>query len=673
MDAPVAKLVPHTWQRPTGAVDDPWAWLRDRDDPDTIGYLEAENAYMRAWMADHDELVTTIFEEIKARVQETDLGVPVQHGDWHYVSRTVAGQSYPIHCRGTTPATADEHLVLDQNVEATGHDFFDLHAFEPSHDHRLLAWSADLDGSERYVLRVRDLGTGRDLDDVIENTAWAGVAWAASGDHLFYVRNDAQMRPFQVWRHRLGSPANDDVLVFEEPDERHFVSVDLTRSGEWIVISSDSRTTSEVHLVPAADPLAAPRLVRMRATDVEYHVDHWGDRWVILTNLDAEDFRVVTAPLDAPDEWTALIDHVPGRRIAGIEPFAGHLVVHEWRDAQQRLRVVFRDGTERDVELGDEPHQVDLGFNGVWDTTTLRFVFQSLVTPMSVYDTDVVTGEHILLKQTPTPGVDLAEYRSSRSWATAADGTRVPVDIVHHRRIEPDGSAPCVVYGYGSYEASSPPWFSVARLSLLDRGFVWALAHPRGGGELGRHWYLDGKLLNKRNTFTDTIAVTEHLVQTGRADPQRLAIRGGSAGGLLVGACVTMRPELYAVAIAEVPFVDVVTTMSDPSLPLTVTEWDEWGDPRAEPHASYMLGYSPYDNTVPRAYPAIYITAGLNDPRVSFHEPAKWTAKLRAVRTNEAPLLLRCEMGAGHGGPSGRYDAWRDEAQILAFLVTTLS
>jgi oligopeptidase B len=673
MDAPVAKLVPHTWRRPTGDVDDPWAWLRKRDDPDTIAYLEAENQYTASWAAEHGELISTLFEEIKSRVQETDLGVPVRHGGWYYVSRTEEGKSYPIHCRGTTAATADAQLLLDQNAEALGHDFFELHAFEPSPDHRLLAWSADVDGSERYVLRVRDLATGADLADTITDTAWAGVAWSAASDVVFYVRNDAQMRPYQVWRHRLGTAPSDDVLVFEDLDERYFVTVELTRSADWIIISSDSRTTSEARLVPADDPEAEPRLVRARSDEVEYRIDHWGDRWVILTNLDAEDFQVVTAPLDEPADWTPFIEHEPGRRITAIEPFADHLVVHEWRDAQQRLRSVFRDGTERVVDMGDDPHQIDLGFNGVWDTTTLRFVYQSLVAPLSVYDTDVVTGEHTLLKQTPTPNVDLGDYRSLRSWATAPDGTLVPVDIVHHRRVVADGTAPCVVYGYGSYEASSPPWFSVARLSLLDRGFVWALAHPRGGGELGRHWYLDGKLLNKRNTFTDTIAVTEHLIATKWADPERVAIRGGSAGGLLVGACITMRPDLYAAAVAEVPFVDVVTTMSDPTLPLTVTEWDEWGDPRVEPYASYMLGYSPYDNTVPADYPAIYVTAGLNDPRVSFHEPAKWVAKLRAIRTGDRPLLLKCEMGAGHGGPSGRYQAWRDEAQTLAFLIATVA
>ena len=333
----------------------------------------------------------------------------------------------------------------------------------------------------------------------------------------------------------------------------------------------------------------------------------------------------------------------------------------------------FRDGTEEVLDFGTEPHDIELGANPEWDTTSLRLGYQSLTTPATVYDHDVVTGERILRKQTPTPNVDLTKYVSTRTWARSADGTEVPVDVVRHVDTAVDGSAPCVVYAYGSYEASLPPWFSVARLSLLDRGVTWVLVHPRGGGELGRRWYLDGRLLNKRNTFVDTLAAVEHVVAEGWADARRVAIRGGSAGGLLVGACVTMRPDLFASAVAEVPFVDVVTTMSDPSLPLTANEWEEWGDPRAEPYATYMLGYSPYDNTEAADYPALYVTAGLNDPRVAYHEPAKWVAKLRSVGAGvDRPLVLRTEMGAGHGGPTGRYDAWRDEARVLTFLLQTL-
>ncbi len=669
---PAAKKVPHTWTRPTGAVDDPFAWLRDRDDPDTIAYLEAENAVSDAWFGEHRDLVDELFGEIKSRVQETDTSAPVPVDDWYYSARTEEGRSYPIHCRGRSAVTATDDLVLDQNVEAEGHEFFDLGAFEVSPDHRLLAWSGDLCGDEHYTLRIRDIAHQRDLDDEISDTTWAGVAWSSDGTHLFYVEADEQERPYRVMRHRLGSAQSDDVEVFADPDERFFVGIASTRSREWIVIHSGSKQTSETWLLAAGDPGAAPTCARPREDDVEYHFDHWGDRFVILTNHDAVDFRVMQAPLDDPSAWTELVSHQAGRRITNIEPFADHLALHEWDRAQPAIRIVRRDGSTVTLEIDPEPHDVEFGPNEQWDTTSVRLVHQSLTSPSRVIDVDVLSGEITLVKQTPTPNVRLDRYVAQRVWTVAADGTQIPVDLVRHVDTPTDGSAPCCVYGYGSYEVSLPPWFSVARLSLLDRGVIWALVHPRGGGELGRQWYLDGKLLNKRNTFTDTLAACEHLVTAGFADRERVAIRGGSAGGLLVGACVTLEPARFRSAVAEVPFVDVTNTMSDPTLPLTVTEWEEWGDPRAEPFASYIESYAPYDNTVAADYPAIFITAGLNDPRVSYHEPAKWIARLRDVRTNELPLLLRTEMGAGHAGPSGRYDAWREEARVLTFLLRTL-
>ncbi len=672
MQEPTAAQRQHTWQRPTGPVEDPWAWLRDRDDPATIAYLEAENAYSDAWFAAHDGQVEELFDELRSRVQETDLSAPVRKGEWWYVTRTEEGASYPIHCRGHSAATATDDVLLDENAEAAGGDYFSLAAFSVSEDHGLLAWSSDRDGSERYTLRVRDLTTGTDLADELTDTTWGGVAWAADSTSLMYVKPDEQMRPFQVWRHVLGTDQSADELVYEDLDERFFVGVGLCRSGEWIVIESESKLSAEARLVPAADTAAAPVVVRERVADVEYSIDHWGDRFVVVTNLDAEDFRVMTAPIDHPGTWTELVAHEPGRRITSAEPFADHLVLHEWHHAQTQLRVLFRDGAERTIELPEEPHDVEINANPEWSTTGLRFHYQSFTTPATVYEEDVRTGERTLLKQTPVPNADLSRYTARRLWAPADDGTAVPVDVVSRADLAADGSHPCLVYGYGSYEISVPPWFSPGRLSLLDRGVVWALVHPRGGGELGRRWYLDGKLLHKRNTFTDTIACTAHLVDSGWAAPGRIAMRGGSAGGLLVGACMTMRPDLYAAVVAEVPFVDVVSTMSDPSLPLTVTEWEEWGDPREEPWATYLAGYSPYDNTVAADYPALYVTAGLNDPRVSYHEPAKWVAKLRAVRTNSPPLLFKCELGAGHGGPSGRYDRWRDEARVTAFVLATI-
>mgnify|MGYP003326513853 FL=1 len=568
-------------ERPFGEVIDPWAWLRDRDDPDTVAYLEAENRWSDEWFAQHQPLVDTLFSEIKSRVQETDQSPPVRKDDWWYVSRTVEGSSYAIHCRGRSADTATEQVLLDENVEAVGHEYFAISAFDVNPQHTLLAWSSDIDGSEDYTLRIRDLATGTDLADEMEGTTFAGTAWSADGRFLFYVTADDQERPYCVWRHRVGTTQDADVKVFEEPDARFYVYVEASRSGDWIVIDTASKPSTEVRIISAHRPEEAPVVVRPRETDHEYSIEHWGDRWVVLSNLDATDFRLFTAPLDRPSEWSPFVDHEAGRRIIAVDAFADHLVLHEWADAQPRLRVLFRDGTERVLHVADEPHDVELDSNPEWHSDTVRYSAQSLVSPGAVWEEHLATGERTLLKAVPVPGVDLSRYESKRLWATATDGTKVPVDIAYLRGTEPNGSAPLAVYGYGSYESSVPPWFSVARLSLLERGAVWALVHPRGGGELGREWYLQGRLEHKRNTFTDTIASIEHLVSEGWGHPNKVSLRGGSAGGLLVGACVTMRPELLRAAVAEVPFVDVVNSMSDPSLPLTITEWEEWEIGRA--------------------------------------------------------------------------------------------
>lgn len=665
---PAAPRRPHDWVRPTGTVSDPYAWLREKDNPDTLRYLEAENEYANNWFAAHASDVDAVFAEIKQRIKEDDSSYPVQHRSWWYTSRTETGKSYAIHTRGESPDTAHQHVLLDENVEAKGHEYFSLNAFDISHNDQLLAWSSDVDGSEMYTIRIRDLATMRELPDEIPNTTWGGTAWSTDNEWLFYVTPDEAMRPHKVWRHKVGTSTTYDVLVLEDPDERFFVGVGLSRSGQWIHIESSSKTSSECWVISANDPTSMPRSLAPRRDDVEYHVDHWGDVFAITTNLNATDFRIMTTPVHGGD-WTEFISHSPSKRITQFDCFEGFALMQRWEEAQQVISVVSHDGTITPIAIRDEPHEAELEVNPNYAATGIRLSYQSLTTPLTTAWYSLNDSTLTTLKRTETPHCNLDLYTSSRLWVTATDGTRVPVDVVHHRDTPLDGTAPCLLYAYGAYEASLPPWFSVARLSLLDRGWVWALAHPRGGGEMGRQWYLDGKLDKKRNTFTDTIDVAESLAANNMCSRDKIVIRGGSAGGLLVGACITMRPDVFHGAIAEVPFVDVVTTMSDPSLPLTVTEWEEWGDPRTEPYASCIASYSPYDNTTSAVYPQLYVTAGLNDPRVSYHEPAKWVAKIR----HESPtthVVFSCEMGAGHGGPSGRYEQWRDEAKTLVFAMT---
>jgi oligopeptidase B len=658
--------------RVTGDVNDPYSWLLGKEDPDTLAYLEAENSWADEFFATQSDTVESIFQEIKSRVKEDDSSYPVLHRGWWYSSRTETGKSYAIHSRGRTAATSSENVLLDENAEAADAEYFSLSAFDVSNNGHLLAWSSDIDGSEMYTLRIRDLTTGKELADEIPNTTWGGTAWSHNDEWLFYVTADEAMRPDKVWRHRIGAAASDDVVVLEEPDERFFVGVGASRSGEWIIIDSSSKTSSECWVVNAMQPTLSPQSIAPRRDDVEYQVDHWGDVFAITTNLNAVDFQVMTAPVDRPSVWSTLIEHVDGQRITQFDCFHTFAVMQRWMEGQQVISVVSPGGLATKIHILNEPHEAEIDANPDWNADGIRLSYQSLTAPNTTAWYSLATQQLTPLKQTEVLDTDLSQYVSERLWAPSADGTKVPLDIVRHVNTPLDGTAPGAVYAYGSYEISTPPWFSIARLSLLDRGWVWALAHPRGGGEMGRHWYNDGKLLKKRNTFVDTIACATHLADSAICDGNKLVVRGGSAGGLLVGACITMAPTRFAGAIAEVPFVDVVNTMSDPTLPLTITEWEEWGDPREEPFASYILRYSPYDNTTNVLYPALYVTAGLNDPRVSYHEPAKWVARLR----HESPdthVVFKCEMGAGHGGPSGRYEQWRDEARTLSFAIFSVS
>jgi oligopeptidase B len=674
---PVAKQVPTERTRHGETVVDEYAWLRDRDDPDTIAYLEAENAYTAEVMAPTEALQQELFAEIRSRIQETDLTVPARKGAWWYYARTEEGRQYAIHCRSRSEDGDGEVVMLDQNVVAGESEFFALGAFDITPDARLLAYSTDFAGAELYTMRFRDLESGEELDDQLEGTYY-GTAWAADSSTFFYVRPDDAMRPYQLWRHRLGTPAADDVLVHEEADERFFLSVGTTKDERYVVLHLGSKVTDEVHVLPADDPMGDFRVVEPRRQDVEYSLEHWRDRFYIVTNADgAEDFKLVEAPDSSPgrDSWRDVVPARPGTTLAGIDVFADHLVLFERAEGLRRIRV--REQATGDEHVIEQPEAVSTasgGANPEFDSTVLRYGYTSMVTPSSVYDYDLRTHERTLKKRQPVlGGYDPEEYATERVWATADDGARIPISLVYRRDRPRDGTAPALLYGYGSYEASMDPGFSSLRLSLLDRGFVFAIAHVRGGGELGRAWYRRGKLLHKKNTFTDFVACARHLVAEGWTSPEKLAIRGGSAGGLLVGAVLNIAPDAIGAAVAEVPFVDALNTILDPSLPLTVMEWEEWGNPveSAEVYR-YMRSYAPYENVEAKAYPPILATAGLNDPRVSYWEPAKWVARLRATKAGDSRLLLKTEMGAGHMGPSGRYDAWKDEAFVYAFVLDTL-
>ena len=696
MQPPVAKTVPHERVHHGDTVDDPYFWLADKKNKEVIGYLEAENAYTEARLAGQAQLRERIFQEIKGRTQETDLSVPSRKGGWWYYARTQEGKQYAIQCRlaavGETPpelpedgsALPGEQILIDGNELAEGHGFFALGAFDVAPDGKRLAYSVDYAGNERFTLRVKDLETGETLPDEVPDTSY-GTAWSRDGSMLFYLTVDEAWRPYRVHRHTVGTPAAQDVVVFEEPDERFWVGVGLSRSERYLVISVGSKTTSELRLLDADDPTGEFRLVAARTAGVEYSVDHWAhpddrsrDLLLVLHNSDGKrNFELATASLDAPAAWTALIPHREDTRLLGAETFADHLVVEYRRDGLTGIAIhPVVDGcpvAEGTPIAFDEPiYTVGTGDNREFDTRKVRLGYGSMVTPSTVYDYDVADGTLQLLKQQPVlGGFDRTDYEQKRLWATAEDGTRIPISLVYRKGVSPDGTAPAVIYGYGSYEVSMDPYFSVPRLSLLDRGFVFAVAHVRGGGEMGRAWYDDGKMLAKRNTFTDFVACARTLVADGWTAADRLIARGGSAGGLLMGAVANLAPDAFRGVVADVPFVDALNTILDPSLPLTVIEWEEWGNPleSAEVYA-YMKGYSPYENVEAKQYPSILALTSLNDTRVYYHEPAKWIARLRAT-AGGGDFLLKTEMEAGHGGRSGRYDAWREEALTLAWIINT--
>jgi oligopeptidase B len=672
MASPKRIPVPRTLHGDTRV--DEYAWLADLDeDPDVLALLEAENEATAAATAHFAGLRQQLFEEIRARVQETDLSVPVRTKGWLYYARTVEGSQYPIHCRrpADAPEGEGEEVLADLNVLAGDSPYFGVGVFDVSPDGTRLALSTDHEGDERHTLTFVDLRGERAFDERIEGTYY-GSAWSADGEWFFYTTVDDAYRPDRVWRHRLGTDPAGDECVHHETDERFHLGVGLTLSERFVLVGASSMVTSEVHLLDATDPTGPLRVVRPRTQGVEYHVDDAGDRLLVLHDEGGRtDFELAEADPADPGTWRPLVAHEPGVRLASVTAVEGHALLEVRRDGRTEIDVLrLADGDRRQLRFDDDLYAVGLGTIGEFATTEIRLHYTSFLTPSAVYDEDLVTGERVLRKQQPVLGdYDPSRYEELRLWASAPDGTAVPVSVVAARGIERDGSAPCLLYGYGAYEYSTDPWFSVARLSLLDRGWVFAVAHVRGGGELGRRWYEDGKLLAKPNSFADFVAAARHLAAEGWTSAERTVARGGSAGGLLVGAAANLAPDAFRAVIAEVPFVDALTTICDPTMPLTAIEWEEWGNP-IDDEAVYrcMRGYSPYDNVAEGvAYPWILATTGLNDPRVSYREPAKWVLRLRDRTTGDGPILLRTELGAGHGGVSGRYDAWHDEAFLLAF------
>jgi oligopeptidase B len=663
-------------------IVDEFAWLRAAAwqdvmrDPATLpadirAYLEAENAYTAAVMADTAALQERLFQEMKGRIKEDDSSVPAPDGGFEYYTSFVTGGQYPRLCRRPRGGGA-EQVLIDGNSEAAGKPYWQLGATAHSPDHRYLAYALDDKGSELFTIRVRDLATGLDLPDEILDTRGA-IAWARDSQTFFYVRLDAQQRPMFVHRHTLGTPAADDALVYQEADIGFFVGVGQTQSGDFVLIDTHDHATSEVYLIDARTPTMEPRVVAPRVPGHEYGVEHHGDHLIITTNSgDAEDFRICEAPVNRPgqENWREIVPHVSGRLILETVAYKEHLVRLEREHGLPRIVVRrFSDGAEHQIAFEEEAYSLGLSSGYEYDTTTVRFTYSSMTTPSQVFDYDMETRSRVLRKTQEVPsGHDPADYVTRRLHARAADGELVPISLLYRRTTPLDGSAPLFLYGYGSYGISIPASFSTTRLSLVDRGFVFAIGHIRGGKDKGYRWYTDGKHKKKINTFTDFIAAAEHLIGAGYTRPGRIVANGGSAGGMLMGAVANMRPDLFLGIIADVPFVDVLNTMLDKDLPLTPPEWPEWGNPieSAEDFA-IIRSYSPYDNVVAKPYPHILAFGGLTDPRVTYWEPAKWVARLRDRKTDDNVLVLKINMEAGHGGASGRFEQLREIAFDYAF------
>ena len=675
-DVPNLANVPNAPQRPHAITQhgetrvDDYFWMRDREDPTVLGYLNAENGYCEAMTAHTQALQERLYKEMRGRIKESDLSVPEQRGDYLYYARTEAGQQYRQCCRKACSPEAAEQVLLNQNAMAEGHNYFRVGVFEPSSNNRWLAYAIDVTGDETYTIHLKDMQTGEVLPLRIPNATY-GLAWANDSRTFFYCVLDAAKRPYKVYRHTLGTDPAQDALMYHEADELFNIYLGKTADDAYVLINLQSFGGTEVRYVSADAPAAEFVVFQPRERGLEYDVEHDGEKFLVVTNWQAVNFRLMLAPVNATskESWRELIPHRPTVFLQKVIPFAGALVRLEREGGLKRIRYSQPDLTdEHDVEFPEPTFTWSEQRNQNYASNTLRFTYTSLVTPNSVVDFDLVAHAWQLRKQDEIPsGYDASQYHSERIWATAPDGVRVPISLVYRKGFAHLG--PLLLYGYGSYGSSVDPAFKSNRLSLLDRGVAFAIAHIRGGNEMGRQWYDDGKLLNKKNTFTDFIACAEHLIALGFTSPDRLAIQGKSAGGLLMGAVMTMRPDLFCSVIADVPFVDVINTMNDGTIPLTAQEWEQWGNPAKKEFYDYMKSYSPYDNVRATNYPALMLKAGWVDPRVQYWEPAKFAAKLREFKTDANPLLLQTNMHAGHFGSSGRFDFLKEIAFDFAFVL----
>jgi oligopeptidase B len=678
MHPPTARKIPHFHFEHGQTRDDPYYWLRERDNPEVIAHLNAENAYLEELTEPIKALQEKLYNKMLSHIQQTDLEVPVQHGPYFYYWRSQEGLQYRIYCRKRAAGRegldeAAEQVVLDLNQLAAGKEFFSVSLTRPSPDHKLLAYLQNQDGSDRYRVQVLNLETGELLPDRMDGVFSQGsLEWDASGQYLFYVLVDDAQRPARLYRHQLGAAPFTDPLLYQESDETFRLVIEQSNSGEFLFAISYSTLTSEVRYLPSNSPLDPWRLFAPRIRGIQYTLEHHRSHFYILTNQDAQNFKLLYTPTQEPgrQHWQELIPQRPQVYLKSIHPFARHLLIEGREGGLTQLWVHrFDTGQTRQLTLEEPVYTLTLGDNRVFDSDSILVHYQSLVTPRQVMQLELNTLQTSVLKQDPVPGYDPSLYTSERIWARARDGTAVPISLVYKGR---RGPAPLYLYGYGSYGYSLDPTFNSNRLALLDQGVIFAMAHVRGGAEMGRGWYEDGKLLKKKNTFGDFIDCAEHLVQSGYTSPSLLAAGGGSAGGLLMGAVINMRPDLFKAVVAQVPFVDVMTTMFDASIPLTTSEYDEWGNPTDPEYYAYMKSYSPYDNVKAKAYPHLLVTAGLNDPRVGYFEPAKWVARLREHKTDTNTLLFKIHMGAGHGGSSGRYDRLREIALEYAFVLDKL-